>query len=76
MTSQAGQSDTLQGDHLWTCPACEMIGERPEALAHSEETGHTVEVLSVETTAAVRAVWSEEQTERIAALILYARRWR
>lgn len=43
---------------LWVCHRCEMIGSEAEAEAHMERTGHAIESVGAEASAAVRVIWA------------------
>lgn len=44
----------MPADRLWVCHRCKMIGSGHEAGRHVDATGHPVDELSDEMTAAVR----------------------
>jgi hypothetical protein len=47
---------------LWVCHPCRMIGDNAAAERHVELKGHRVEQLDQETSDAVRAEWSKQET--------------
>ncbi|HZV74630.1 MAG TPA: hypothetical protein VFF79_13005 [Conexibacter sp.] len=59
---------------LGCCHTCRMIGSEPEAAAHRIATGHDIDVLDAETSAAVRAEWAQSSARRAVSFAAYARR--